>query len=988
VQIELTHRNKTRLLGMPRASRTHVLPDAQMAADFKTSSSTMGTTGLGAAGVVGTGAAAPALRGAKRGPQSYEMQSPNLDLKGGSLDVETPELDNPTIQTPSTRMTEGHAGAIPTPSNYPEGGDRDMPGIFGMHAGAGAGADAPHFTGKVQEFGLSGSGVDSSTGGMRAGADVPHFTGKVQEFGLSSSGVEAPSAGGGFKGPSLEPPRGSFKPGDVSMTSADTSLSSVAVGAPTAGAAVPPLLGKGLSEADADAPSLKETDVDTTADKPSGGMLSGIGTGLGRMTGALGLQGKKPRDPHGDAAMDVNAPTVDAKDPHHHRLPGQVNPSAKAGVVRYDEDSSATKGEVDASLPHGSVNTKAASKGHSTGLFGRFMGGGRHDKEGVDVNGPHADVSAPTAVTGGPVVDLKSPAIDTQMPSATINAPTVGAALPTAGAPKLSGNKGPGLNANLPGAAGSDFEATINAPTVGAAMPTAGAPKLSGNKGPGLNANLPGAAGSDFETTINAPTVDAAVPSAGAPKLPSGKGPDFAATIDAPTADTSLPTAGVQAPTLDTDAPSATLDAGKGKKPGFFGRIFGGKAPEGDGMAPDVSADKPSLAAGAAGLGAGVAAGAAAAGAVVGLGKKHGTQINGPSVDDKGDAALPTGPKVVDDFPAEDTRDIDLGNPSDIDGPDAGLAGSLPHVEGGLPSAGAGISVPTIGSDMPSATINPPHANVTHPDMGDVAFQGSQVGGAPPGGVFDPSGAASLPSFKGSGPMQTGTINAPSGPSAGSSAQGPALGSSFKSPDIGGVDSSLTGPEVGAPVVGLTSPDVGALSANVQEPGVGAIPDASGFKGPNVGVPSADLKGPGLGGEFPDASASFKGPQADISGPSADFKGPTADKPSGGALAGVGVGAGIAGAAAGTAAAMGWKGDKKTPEVDVPSADKSLTADTSLEGASGDMNAPKKKAGLFGGLFGRKKADADVPSAGVQLYHVAIKAFNFGNALSLLDFRR
>jgi hypothetical protein len=84
-----------------------------------------------------------------------------------------------------------------------------------------------------------------------------------------------------------------------------------------------------------------------------------------------------------------------------------------------------------------------------------------------------------------------------------------------------------------------------------------------------------------------------------------------------------------------------------------------------------------------------------------------------------------------------------------------------------------------------------------------------------------------------------------------------------------------------------------------------------------------------------------------------------------------GIGAGLAGAAGATAAAVGLSGSHKAPEVqvDLPSTDvKGPAVDPSFQGVSGDINAPKKK-GFLGGLFGRKKVDADMPSAGEIAFH-------------------
>ena len=430
-----------------------------------------GRYGAAAAGVAGAGYA---LSHQQHGAADSEMRSEEFGYGGGtSAGLATPEtgIANPALQSPSTGMHTGHAGAIRGASEYQ--GDVGVPGIFGM-------------SGQV----AGGDNVGDGHGGAL----------------------------------SLEPPHGSFR-------APDGSLSSVGFeNEPVTAHAVVPTAQQGGGGASAE------------GGKHSGGMLAGIGAGLGGAAAAVGLGGRQRSEERSE------------------RREQTLRTEGSAGYTRQEMRTEGSTGYAGGSADYASGDAKGASGGGFLGKFKEVMGG---TQDGFGMYGKEGDAAADAPHVGGGVSHGAGASADARDP-------TPGASgIPTAAAVKTpAGAAGvlPSTTLNASGDAGD-----VRAPTLDAtgAWDAQSGQYLGGTQVPTLHA----AGGTGFtsvdasgaQTSSHAISLDTQAPTL-------GSGQADVSTGAAPTG------AG-----YDAEASSATYDAsaqgakgGKRKGGGFLGRIFGG----------------------------------------------------------------------------------------------------------------------------------------------------------------------------------------------------------------------------------------------------------------------------------------------------------------------------------------------------------------------------------------------------------------------------
>eukprot|EP00892_Ulva_mutabilis_P001078 jgi/Ulvmu1/10971/UM007_0150.1 len=360
--------------------------------------------------------------------------------------------------------------------------------------------------------------------------------------------------------------------------------------------------------------------------------------------------------------------------------------------------------------------------------------------------------------------------------------------------------------------------------------------------------------------------------------------------------------------------------------------------PPGDAVV-DAADTSPDLAVGAAAAAAGVAA--------TGYAGKSSGDYDMPDADGSAQVDLPTPGAVQLDTPGGS------GVPTAL--PDADVSASMPGAEVDTPDIDAdGVEV---SAALPGAAIaaEPPKKK----SMFSFLHKGSAEG-APSAG-FDADSAAV--DAEGSAPgadIEAGTASGAAG--------------ALPSVDIGGHDTSIDVPDVHASDV--RGPDLVIPGGDVSAPD--AQFDGGDISAPDLGAPSPGVHGPDM--TIPTFEGGDVGMDVDASLPSADVKAPDVDMsapempatlPPAGDVGGTSLGAGLAAGAAGMAGALGAAGayaigsgksddDKHNVEVDGPAVDVDMP-DVDADGVSASLDKPKK--GFFGGLFGRKKTDADVSAS-------------------------
>ncbi|KAI3362757.1 hypothetical protein L3Q82_001652 [Scortum barcoo] len=597
----------------------------------------------------------PKLEGGINSP-GVDINLPKADLKGGDLDLQTPNLD---AEAPSSKINWPH---LKWKKQRPKA---DIDGDLNLQAPKFEGdMNVPNAELNVPKVDLKGSNVDVQS------PDLDIDSGKINWPHLKWKKTK-------MNGPNMDPNADLGTPdingsvdGKISTPDADFNLpkADVVVKAPNVDAEAPSgkfkwftLKKKNLSVS---GPKVNGQDVNLDADVSA----PDLSLSAPKTDGEINVNLKSPKADLDGPKLDINAPDVEGPSGKFKWLP-------KFGTLKHP------KVDIDADVKEPNIDLKAPDvdlSAQDVNLSVPKIKGG--------IEAPDLNIRMPNADVKGPDVDLEGPDLNLDSTDGKLKFPKLKL-------PKLKGLKVKGQELDAPDASLDLPKVGLDAPNVDVPDLSLSAPKIEGGLDvPDLDINSKAdLKGPDVD--LQAPEVDA---SAGKFKLPKINLPKFGISgprVKEPNlnvdADLKSPHLDLSLPDVDAKLPKADLTAPDLSAPKIRGGIAASDLKL---SAPDVDID-----------------------AQLPDAKLKTPKVRVPNLDR--DADLKTNIDLSADNANFSLPDFSLSNPN-INGPDVDLNLQKADVKGpGLDLPKAGFRVPDLNLKAPKAELQAPEASLNTPNV-------------------------------------------------------------------------------------------------------------------------------------------------------------------------------------------------------------------------------------------------------------------------------